>query len=706
MFQKKIFSFLLIIILFSLTQSIYSQNYELVWSDEFDSTEINRDNWINEVGEYPANNEIQAYTNSRANSYIENGVLKIVARRENYGIRNYTSARMITQKKQSFLYGKIEARIKLPFGQGIWPAFWTLGENISAVSWPACGEIDIMEMIGGSGRENTVYGTVHWDNNGHASYGGQKTLSTGKFSDDFHVYSIIWDTNKIEWYIDNVRFVVVDITPSHMSEFHKEQFILLNVAVGGDWPGNPDATTQFPQTMEVDYVRVYQSASLYPKVSISAPINNATFSVHEPITLTANVDYESAIEKVQFFQESALIGETSTKPYTVTWNNVEAGSYKISAKVFSSTGVSGESEIINVVVGNGSTKSPYKGYNFKIPGKIEVEDYDIGEQGVTYYDLDVTNTGGVYRSNSVDIEACTDQGEGYNVGWTKPGEWLTYSINIVKTGNYVFTSRVASQVSTGKYKIEIDGVDKTGNLFVSSSGGWQAWVNNKSQETELTEGNHILKFVIINGDFNLNNINIFEKDAVDELTIISPNGGEIWKTGEINEIKWNSQLVNNVRLLYSINGGSTWKSISNKATSEFGVYRWLVPNDISDECLVVVQNSDKSSTYDWSDNNFSIKDATIDVTDENIVSEFSLVQNYPNPFNPTTDISYGIKSESHVKLTIYNMLGEEVVTLVDEQQQAGKYSIKFDAKNLSSGTYFYRISAGNFIDSKKMLLLK
>jgi len=191
MFLKNKFSALLVAILLASTQFVYSQNYELIWADEFDSTEINRDNWTNEVGEYWANNEIQAYTNSRTNSYIDNGVLKIVARNEKYGVRNYTSARMITQAKQSFLYGKIEARIKLPFGQGIWPAFWTLGENISSVSWPKCGEIDIMEMIGGSGRENTVYGTVHWDSDGHASYGGQKTLSTGKFSDDFHVYSII-----------------------------------------------------------------------------------------------------------------------------------------------------------------------------------------------------------------------------------------------------------------------------------------------------------------------------------------------------------------------------------------------------------------------------------------------------------------------------------------------------------------------------------
>jgi len=706
MFLKNKFSALLVAILLASTQFVYSQNYELIWADEFDSTEINRDNWTNEVGEYWANNEIQAYTNSRTNSYIDNGVLKIVARNEKYGVRNYTSARMITQAKQSFLYGKIEARIKLPFGQGIWPAFWTLGENISSVSWPKCGEIDIMEMIGGSGRENTVYGTVHWDSDGHASYGGQKTLSTGKFSDDFHVYSIIWDPQKIEWYIDNVKYNVVDITPSHMSEFHKEQFILLNVAVGGSWPGNPDSTTQFPQTMEVDYVRVYQSTSLYPKIIITEPLNNATFATNEEITLTADVDFDDTIEKVQFFQETALIGETSAKPYIVSWKNVEAGFYKISAKAVSNSGLSGSSETIDVTVGNGQTKSPYKGYYVKLPGIIEVENYDICGQGSTFYDVDANNTGGVYRSNSVDIEECTDIGEGYNVGWTAAGEWLTYSINVVKAGNYIFTSRVASEVSTGSYKIEIDGVNKTGNISIASTGSWQTWTNSKSQEVELTEGNHVLKFVVINGNFNINSISVFEKDAVDELNIISPNGGEIWKTGEINEIKWNSQLVHNVRLLYSTNGGATWKAISNKSTAEFGVFRWLIPNDISETCLIAIQNSDKSATYDFSDDNFSIKDASTGIINNNLVHEFSLEQNYPNPFNPTTSISYAIKSASNVKLNIYNMLGQEVATLVNRHQLAGKYSVIFDAKNLSSGTYIYKIVTDEFVSVKKLLLLK
>ncbi len=152
--------------------------------------------------------------------------------------------------------------MKLPFGQGIWPAFWMLGDGIfDGTPWPACGEIDIMEMVGGgTGRDDVVHGTIHWsdDNGNHASYGGQKQLDAGIFADDFHLFSIEWDATSIKWFLDGIQYHVVNITPGHMSEFHEDFFILLNIAVGGAWPGNPDASTIFPQKMVVDYVRVYQ----------------------------------------------------------------------------------------------------------------------------------------------------------------------------------------------------------------------------------------------------------------------------------------------------------------------------------------------------------------------------------------------------------------------------------------------------------------
>lgn len=233
----------------------------LVWQDEFEGESLNLEDWTFERGTGSngwGNNELQFYREE--NTSLQDGYLIITAKEEDYEGREYTSSRIVTQGKQSFQYGRIDIRAALPNGQGIWPALWMLGESFSTVSWPACGEIDIMEMIGGGdGRDNKVHGTIHWDNAGsYASYGQSVTLEEGIFSDEFHVFSIVWDETSITWYLDDVQFNVVDITPENLSEFQEEFFFIFNVAVGGNWPGSPDATTEFPQRMIVDYVRVFQ----------------------------------------------------------------------------------------------------------------------------------------------------------------------------------------------------------------------------------------------------------------------------------------------------------------------------------------------------------------------------------------------------------------------------------------------------------------
>jgi beta-glucanase (GH16 family) len=231
----------------------------LIWSDEFNySGAPDPEKWNMETGGGGwGNNELQYYTEE--NAYVDGGLLTITAKKESVGGYEYTSSRMTTQSKFDFQYGRIEARIKLPYGQGIWPAFWMLGANINTVGWPACGETDIMEMVGGPGKDNTVHCTLHWDNDGEkADYGQSYTLSSGIFADDFHIFSVTWDENEIKGYMDDNQYFVADITPEQLSEFHQNFFIILNMAVGGNWPGSPDASTEFPQTMEVDYVRVFQ----------------------------------------------------------------------------------------------------------------------------------------------------------------------------------------------------------------------------------------------------------------------------------------------------------------------------------------------------------------------------------------------------------------------------------------------------------------
>jgi beta-glucanase (GH16 family) len=237
------------------------QDYILDWSDEFNGTKLNTTNWMyNTGGNGWGNNELQNYTNREDNTYIYDGKLVIEAKSEAFGNNNYTSARLSSQGKKSFTYGRVDIRARVPIGQGIWPALWMLGSNIGSVGWPLCGEIDIMEVIGK--QPKTVFGTMHWRNSAGntISKGGNTAVSSGTMGDVFHVFSIIWDESEIKWYLDDVQYHVVARSQVGATDypFNKPFFFLINVAVGGNWPGKPDATTIFPQRLLVDYIRVFK----------------------------------------------------------------------------------------------------------------------------------------------------------------------------------------------------------------------------------------------------------------------------------------------------------------------------------------------------------------------------------------------------------------------------------------------------------------
>lgn len=233
--------------------------YTLIWSDEFNGTDLSSD-WTFDIGTGSSgwgNNELQYYTDQ--NYLVSNGFLELKAKSETFNTQEYTSTRIKTQGLKSWKYGRVDVRAALPYGKGIWPAIWMLGDNISSVSWPACGEIDIMELIGGEGaNDRTVHGTAHWEQSGHAQFGNSFSLTSGKFADEFHVFSIIWDANSIKWLVDDVQYNQMDTSPAELSEFQQNFFLIMNVAVGGNWPGSPDTSTIFPQSMYVDYVRVFQ----------------------------------------------------------------------------------------------------------------------------------------------------------------------------------------------------------------------------------------------------------------------------------------------------------------------------------------------------------------------------------------------------------------------------------------------------------------
>lgn len=247
---------LILLLLLGFTQ-LRAQKWNLIWSDEFNYSGLpDTTKWGNEVG-FIRNHELQYYTKHRPeNSVVKNGNLLIIGKKESYKNAGYTSASLVTDGKHNWTYGKVDARIKLPAGQGMWPAFWMLGQNIHKVGWPRCGEIDIMEHIN---KEDIMHGTLHWYNEKHVSSGGTIQCDVT----EFHNYTVEWDKEAVTWFLDGKKYWEVSVKDSvnSTSEFHKPHYIILNLAIGGDWPKNPDVSTAFPDTMYVDYVRVYQERS-------------------------------------------------------------------------------------------------------------------------------------------------------------------------------------------------------------------------------------------------------------------------------------------------------------------------------------------------------------------------------------------------------------------------------------------------------------
>lgn len=252
------------------------ENWTLTWSDEFnqpDGSPVDPTKWTHDVGGSGWGNAQLEYDTARIeNTYIENpdgenGVLVIKAIKEKYEYLNYTSARIVTRGKFAQMFGRFEARAQIPYGQGIWPAIWMLGTK---GGWPYGGEIDIMENIG---KEPTiVHGTIHGP-----GYSGAKGIGAGyslpggeRFADDYHLYAVEWEPNVIRFYVDNQLFNTItpaDIPLGAKWVYHDPFYLIMNVAVGGGWPGKPDDTTVFPQTMKVDFVRVYVRPGGWPTLT-------------------------------------------------------------------------------------------------------------------------------------------------------------------------------------------------------------------------------------------------------------------------------------------------------------------------------------------------------------------------------------------------------------------------------------------------------
>lgn len=240
-------------------------DWELVWSDEFDGKELDRAKWKHETGGHGfGNNELQFYTDRAENAFVEGGALVIRAQAEKFQNRNYTSAKL--QSKAAWTYGRYEFKAKLPKGKGVWPAIWMMPSDMKKYGgWPECGEIDIVEQLGH--EPNRVYGTLHFGNpHAAAGKGASVQLKQGSLTDDWHEYVLEWFPGEMRWFVDGELYQVQNDwftsgggKPPFPAPYDRDFYLQLNVAIGGGWPGNPDASTVLPQALKLDYVRVYKS---------------------------------------------------------------------------------------------------------------------------------------------------------------------------------------------------------------------------------------------------------------------------------------------------------------------------------------------------------------------------------------------------------------------------------------------------------------
>jgi len=603
-----------------------SATWSLVWSDEFNGTSLNAANWAPDLGNgCPSlcgwgNNELQYYT--AQNVTVTGGNLVLTTKVESNGA--FTSGKVTTRGKQSFLYGRVEMRAKLPTGGGMWPAFWMMPQDDAYGGWASSGEIDIMESSNGT---TSVGGALHFGGQYPANTSTSSSYSLGgaNFADDFHIYAVEWEPTQIRWYVDDVLFMTrsnsqwysAGAPGNPLAPFDQDFYLILNTAVGGWYTGctSPGCiTADLPQEFLIDYVRVYEDIqNLEPLVVITAPADASILPVGD-IEITANAsDLDGSVTAVEFYNGATLLGEDTTAPYAFTWTAVPDGCYTVVARAIDNLGGTREDNV-DITVGIGCGQGAYPGTPFVLPTRIEAEDYDTGGQGIAYNDTEPANNGGQYRPNEgVDIEVCADAGGGYNTGWISNGEWMEYTIFVPADGQYDIEARVSSLSLGGVFHLTFGGINETGDITVPSTTGWQTWTTVTATAT-LSAGTQVMRFVPTTTGFNLNYFEFF--------------------------------------------GG-----ISS-------------------------------------------------VLPELPAPGYALYPSYPNPFNPSTTISYDLPAAATVRLTIYDIAGKLVRTLVaGETVGAGRHEEVWDGRNESgqvaaAGTYFYRLDAGKYSETMKMTLVK
>ncbi|MET0209439.1 MAG: AbfB domain-containing protein [Burkholderiaceae bacterium] len=511
-------------VVLGLASAAQAQSWQLVWQDEF--TNGVGPNWVFELGNGQGgwgNNEMQYYR--RENATIENGNLVITAKREDFGGFRYTSARLKTQGLANFKYGRIEASIKLPSRTGLWPAFWMLGSNINTVGWPSSGEIDIMEHVN---AETDVHGTVHWQGpSGYASYSGKTSVDLS----GYHLYAVEWDPNFIRWFVDGRQYHVIDITngAGGTEEFQRDFFLLLNMAVGGNWPGFNVDETALPAKMFIDYVRVYKAASAagFNSWTARAPSGLAIRHLASRGRVDASGNINPAADgnwkMVAGLAGSGVSFQSQNYPNSYlrhrngeVWldQNDNSNQFKQDATFVQQPGLA-----------DGSGAS-FQSFNLRDRWLrhrnsllyVEPVTDALGRSDATFSSTGALTGGGNTSFTTtlaadafavmqgMTLEASSEGGQ--NLGYIDATDWVVWNLNLQSAGTYTVEYRVASLNGGGSLQLERAGASPVyGTLGVPSTGGWQNWTT-ISHRVTLSAGQQQIAVKALGAGWNLKSVKI------------------------------------------------------------------------------------------------------------------------------------------------------------------------------------------------------
>ncbi|TVQ07856.1 MAG: glycosyl hydrolase family protein [Balneolaceae bacterium] len=689
--------------------TIQAQNWELIWSDEFDGNELDGSKWSFQYGTGAeeglsgwGNSELQYYTDRADNIFVQDGRLHIVAQQETYQGMDYTSARIRSIHQGDWRYGRFEIRAKLPTGQGLWPAIWMMPTDDVYGRWPASGEIDIMELVGH--EPDVIHGTLHYGPP-HTYTGGSYTLENGTFNDDFHTFALEWERGEMRWYVDDVLYLTQTDWFSQgqgfPAPFEQRFHMILNVAVGGNWPGSPDNTTVFPQQMEIDFVRVYRDA-------------DATFDVSLPLTFEDL--YSNWADAFTGFEGGTVTPADNPAPDFINNSDrvgmmvKDGGAYWGGAYFRTERPFSFNADVNTITM---KVWSPRSGVPILIKAEQQNSDLEFetvqtttasGEWEVITWSVDPE----AYNIDWDIITLIFDFEEGQSGDGSEDFIWYFDDLDVYAaiTEDPVTP---ANQVPV-TLPLTFENTQFPWNrAFLGFSGGEITTVRNPHPDV-LNNSARVGKMVKNGGAFwggaymILDDAFVFSED---KHTITM----KVWSPRPEVPVLMKMEQRFGVQFYEIAEPTATsqqWEEMTWNMSGAGFVREWDLITLIFD--FRAGQVGDGSDNFTWYFDDLVVDAERVGTSvpghGSDLPVTYELRQNYPNPFNPTTQIQFNLPEQAHVMLEVYNIMGQRVATLANGAFRAGRHDVVFDATGLASGVYLYHLRTPSFSQTQKMLLAK